>query len=458
MANPALYHFLMRIRPFTGRYVLLLICIAAFIWYAQYSRTIIMQLQDEALSVTQTYAELIRTAITERMNNEEMNVIFEEIIRKSNIPVIITDTSWTPLMWRNVVVGPFFHRQEVPTHDTGAAAVAKVRRKLAEFKNIYAPKVLYISETKTKIGYLAFGNSELIGSLSRMPYIEVGLVAAFVFFAFLGFHNIQVTERSNLWVGLAKETAHQLGTPISSLMGWIEYIKSAGSQDEPVDPEEYVKQVHTVCENMETDLSRLRKVTSRFSQIGSVPALTKCDLNAVLNDAAAYFRMRLPLLGKHIEIKLTCGGLPFIAANRHLIEWVFENLLKNSVDAITKPDGEIEITTQYLENDRVVRITHADNGKGISWEDQKKIFAPGFTTKKRGWGLGLTLAKRIVEDYHKGKIYLAFSQKDKGTVFCIDLPVGSDKRKHAKPSQDDDLKPPAPRGHDNLNSPKEINS
>jgi signal transduction histidine kinase len=442
MANPAFYHFLMRIRPFTGKYVLLLVCIAAFIWYAQYSRTIIMQLQEESLTVTQTYAELIRTAITERMNNEEMNVIFEEIIRKSNIPVIITDTSWAPLMWRNVVVGPFFHRHEVATHDTTAEAMASIRSKLAEYRQTYNPKVLYISETKTKIGYLVFGNSELIGSLSRMPYIEVGLVAAFIFFAFLGFHNIRITERSNLWVGLAKETAHQLGTPISSLMGWIEFIKSTGSQDEPLEAEEFVKQVHTVCENMETDLSRLRKVTSRFSQIGSVPALTPCDINTVLSDAAAYFRMRLPLLGKHIEIKLTCGDLPQVAANRYLIEWVFENLLKNSVDAITKPDGEIEIKTMYVESEHVVRITHSDNGKGISWDDQKKIFAPGFTTKKRGWGLGLTLAKRIVEDYHKGKIYLAFSQKDKGTVFCIDLPEGSDKQKHPKTPWLGALKPP----------------
>jgi signal transduction histidine kinase len=424
MANPAVYHFLLRIRPFTGRYVLLLVCIAAFIWYAQYTRTIIMQLQDEALSVTQTYAELIRTAITERMNNVEMNVIFEEIIRKSNIPVIITDTAWTPIMWRNVVVGQFFNRHEVPMHDTSAPAIAKIRRKMAEFRSTYTPKELYISETKTRIGYLVFGNGELIRSLSRMPYIEAGLVAAFVFFAFLGFHNIQITERSNLWVGLAKETAHQLGTPISSLMGWTEFIKTAGGQDDPLEPEEFVKQVHTVCENMETDLARLRKVTSRFSQIGSVPALSPCDLNAVVNEAAVYFRMRLPLLGKHIEINLSCGDLPRVPANSHLIEWVLENLMKNSIDAIIRPNGEIRITTEYLENSRVVRITHADNGKGISWEDQKKIFAPGFTTKKRGWGLGLTLAKRIVEDYHKGRIYLTFSQKDKGAIFCIDLPEG----------------------------------
>jgi signal transduction histidine kinase len=434
MANPILYRFLMRVRPFTGRYVLLLVCIAGFIWYAQYTRTIIMQLQEESVSVTQTYAELIRTAITERMNNQEMNVIFEEIIRKANIPVIIADTSWNPIMWRNVVVGPFFRRSEVATHDTSAAALAQIRKHMAEFKKSYSPKVLYLSETQSKLGYLVFGNSELIHSLSRMPYIETGLVAAFIFFAFLGFHNIRVTERSNLWVGLAKETAHQLGTPISSLMGWIEYIQGVTDTDEPVEPEEFVKQVHTVTENMESDLSRLRKVTSRFSQIGSVPALSPCDINAVVSDAAIYFRKRLPFLGKHIEIRLTAGALPQITANNQLIEWVFENLLKNSVDAIVKTDGLIEIKTEFVEGDRLVRITHTDNGKGISWEDQKKIFAPGYTTKKRGWGLGLTLAKRIVEDYHKGRIYLSWSQKDKGTAFCIDLPVNADKRTKKKPA------------------------
>lgn len=422
MANPVFYRFLMRIRPFTGRYVLLLVCIIAFIWYAQYSRTIIMELQVDSVSVTQTYAELIRTAITERMNNEEMNVVFEEIIRKTNIPVIITDTAWNPVMWRNIYVGTLFNRKEVLPHDTSSAAVAQVRAKIAEYKQSYMPKVLYLSETRTRLGYLVFGNSELIYSLSRMPYIEAGLVAAFIFFAFLGFHNIRVTERSNLWVGLAKETAHQLGTPISSLMGWIEYIGSLTDTDEPIDPEDFVKQVHAVTENMGSDIVRLRKVTSRFSQIGSIPALVPCDINAVLNEAAVYFRTRLPFLGKHIEIRLTAGTLPQINANKQLVEWVFENLL-NSVDAIIKSDGLIEIKTEYLESEHIIRVSHSDNGKGISWEDQKKIFAPGFTTKKRGWGLGLTLAKRIVEDYHKGRIYLAWTQKDKGTSFCIDLPA-----------------------------------
>lgn len=423
MINPFLYRFFLRIRPFLARYIVLLACIAGFIWYAQYTRTIIKQLQGEAVTVTQTYAELIRVAITERMNNEEMNVIFEEIIRKSDIPVIITDTAWTPIMWRNITDGPFFNRREFEDHDTSAQAFEKIKLKMAEYEKTYDPKELTISETGTRIGYLVFGNSDLIHSLSFMPFIEVGIIAVFIFFAFMGFHNIRVTERSNLWVGLAKETAHQLGTPISSLMGWIEVLRSTDSQDEPLEPEEFVKQVYTITGTMETDISRLRKVTDRFSQIGSMPDFVPCDINAIVNDAVAYFRNRLPLLGKRIEISIEFGQLPLVDANQQLIEWVFENLFKNSVDAIVRADGRIEITTEYDESLNIVRITHGDNGKGISREDQKKIFVPGYTTKKRGWGLGLTLVKRIIEDYHNGRIYLIASQKEKGAVFCVELPV-----------------------------------
>jgi signal transduction histidine kinase len=266
-------------------------------------------------------------------------------------------------------------------------------------------------------------NSDLIINLSRIPFYEFTLVALFLFLVYQGFRSVRITERSNLWVGLAKETAHQLGTPISSLMGWIEFIKSLGDVERPLEPEEYVNQVQKVCDNMNSDLSRLRKVTSRFSQIGSIPALSPGNINAILQDAMAYFQMRLPLLGKRIEIKSNFSELPKVLVNKELLEWVFENLFKNSVDAIIKNDGFIEIRTEFVACDKIVRIFHGDNGKGISWEDQKKIFAPGFTTKKRGWGLGLTLAKRIIEDYHQGRIYVNWSQKEKGTVFCIDLPV-----------------------------------
>jgi len=190
-------------------------------------------------------------------------------------------------------------------------------------------------------------------------------------------------------------------------------------------PAEAIGQIERICSDMDSDLSRLRKISSRFSHIGSVPVLMQCDINIVLSDCLDYFKVRLPLLRRKIDIGQHFGVLPLINANCELLEWVFENLLKNSVDAIQHESGKIDITTEFLEKEQVVRVYHSDNGKGITWEAHKKIFSPGFTTKKRGWGLGLTLAKRIIEDYHQGKIFVHWSRKNKGTIFCIDLPLNA---------------------------------
>jgi signal transduction histidine kinase len=206
-------------------------------------------------------------------------------------------------------------------------------------------------------------------------------------------------------------------------MGWVEYMRTYEDADPPIDAHVIVGQLQRICNDMDNDLKRLSKVTNRFSQIGSIPALSPCDINDVLTDVANYFKVRLPLLRKKIEIRFNFGEIPLIDVNRDLLEWVFENLLKNSIDAMNRDDGIIEIKTEYLSSDNIVRIHHIDNGKGVPKEAQKSIFAPGYTTKKRGWGLGLTLAKRIVEDYHKGKIFVNWSQKDNGTVFFIELPA-----------------------------------
>jgi signal transduction histidine kinase len=232
-----------------------------------------------------------------------------------------------------------------------------------------------------------------------------------------------ITERSNLWVGLAKETAHQLGTPISSLMGWVEYMKTIRDADDEIDPEIFINQIQDICDDMHKDLTRLQKITSRFSQIGSKPALKINNINEIIEENMKYFRTRLPLLGKRIEIRNYPCTDPNVPLNKDLIEWVLENLFKNAIDAIKKNEGIIEIKTEYIECDNILRIQHIDNGRGISWDEQKNVFTPGYTTKIRGWGLGLTLAKRIVEDYHHGRIYVSWSQRNKGTAINIDLPV-----------------------------------
>jgi len=420
----SLYDFVTRTRLLTGKYLLLFVCIVGLVWYAVFTRRVVGQIKRDAVNVTQTYAELVRTAVSQRLGDREIKDIFKEIIRNLQFPIIITDTSWTPIVWKNVTTGPFYDRESIRYDDTSAASMEVLRRRIEEFRELYPPKTVEVAESGTKMGYLVYGNSDLVRSIAWLPFVEVGLIIALIFFASLALHNIRVTERSNLWVGLAKETAHQLGTPISSLMGWVEYMLSAGDPDveEVPGPEEFREQVRGICGDMKRDLTRLRKITDRFSQIGSVPALAPCDINQVLEDAIEYFSMRLPLLGRRIEIRKQFGDIPRIPANRALMEWVFENLLKNAMDAIKRPDGMIEIRTESIDVDGVVRVYHKDNGKGVSWEEQKKVFSPGYTTKKHGWGLGLTLAKRIVEDYHNGSIYVNWSQKGQGTVFHIDLP------------------------------------
>lgn len=423
---PRLSMLFMQISPLSGGYFFLVLCIAGLIWYAVYTKYVIGRLEEDATSVTRTYAELIRAAISERMNYEEIHVIFEKIIRDSDIPIIITDTSWTPMMWKNVIVGRIGGRREIEPDDTSAAAMAALRKQMAKFRAEYEPKPLILSETNTRIGYLVYGDSMLIRSLAWIPFLEIALVTAFGIFVYLALHNIRVTERSNLWVALAKETAHQLGTPISSLMGWVEYMRSVDDPEGGLNAGEFIGQLKKICDNMENDLKRLRMITNRFSQIGSKPALAPCDINAIIEDAMKYFRSRLPLLGKRIEMRADLQPMRMAEVNRDLMEWVFENLFKNSIDAIQKDDGLIEVRTEYIDVDKIARIYCSDNGKGISWEDQKKIFSPGYTTKKRGWGLGLTLAKRIIEEYHRGRIYVHWSQKGKGTVLCIDLPVAKE--------------------------------
>lgn len=420
---PRLYVFLMKFRPFIGKYAFLLFCIVALIWYAVFTRGIIDRMQQDAVNVTRTYAELMRTAISEDMNYQQMNVIFEEIIQKSNNPIVVTDTAWRPIMWKNVAVGPFYNRHTIPPADTSYQARQQLKEKIGEYRKLYKPKPLYTGESQSKIGYLVFGNSKLVNSLKWMPILELSVVAAFIVFAYLAFHNIRVTERSNLWVGLARETAHQLGTPISSLMGWVEFMKLTSEDDDGYDPRLFLEQVQKICSDMERDLTRLRKIANRFNQIGSPPALSNADINGIIEDARQYLSMRLPLLRKKIEIRTSYGMTPQVRVNSDLLEWVLENLMKNAVDAIDSDDGLLELKTEYVEVDGIVRVQLTDNGRGIGWENQRKVFSPGYTTKKRGWGLGLTLAKRIVEDYHNGQIYVSWSQKGAGTTFCVDLPV-----------------------------------
>lgn len=260
-------------------------------------------------------------------------------------------------------------------------------------------------EITTPRGYryiLFYGNSALLDWLIIFPYVQLAVVTIFIFFAFLTFRTSKQDEQNRVWIGLAKETAHQLGTPISSLMGWLEYLRSQGVSEDAIG-------------EMSKDLTRLVKVADRFGKIGSETDLTKTNLGEVVGDCVLYFRTRIPR-----KVSLDYNGLAMapvmVMMNAALFEWVVENLMKNALDAL---QGVGNISVIISESDEWAYIDVKDTGKGIAKSSWKKIFEPGFTTKTRGWGLGLSLSKRIIEEYHGGHISVVESEIGKGTTIRI---------------------------------------
>ena len=248
-----------------------------------------------------------------------------------------------------------------------------------------------------------------------MPIVLVVVFSTILIVGFLSYRRIKTVEQASIWGGLAKETAHQLGTPISSLMGWVELSME-------LDKQQGDSKTTEIYANMQSDLTRLQRITERFGKIGSYPQQTRIDINTVIGDAVAYFQKRLPNLSKQVELRVVDRKLPEIVANADLLQWVFENLIRNSLDAIDKENGVIEIDPRLHPKEHQIVIRYRDNGQGIPRQNRNKIFRPGMTTKKHGWGLGLTLVKRIIEAYHHGQIRLVHTSSQ-GTTFEIVLPV-----------------------------------
>ena len=248
-----------------------------------------------------------------------------------------------------------------------------------------------------------------------MPIVLVAVFSTILIVGFLSYRRIKTVEQASIWGGLAKETAHQLGTPISSLMGWIELSMELNKRK----GDDAASEIYA---NMQTDLARLQRITERFGKIGSYPQRTRTNISSVINEAVAYFQKRLPNLSKQVELRVIDRDLPEIVANADLLQWVFENLIRNSLDAMDKENGIIQIDPHLHPKGHHIVILYKDNGTGISRGDRNKIFRPGMTTKEHGWGLGLTLVKRIVEAYHYGQIRL-IETSSQGTTFEIVLPV-----------------------------------
>ncbi|MCB0503991.1 MAG: HAMP domain-containing histidine kinase [Cyclobacteriaceae bacterium] len=368
-----------------------------------YTNFLVEKLQDRERSFIRLYAKTLEFTLSESVTiNQDINFISEEIIYQNNsIPMIIMDSLGVIYGARNI---------EIDSSWTRARINNKLRSMVASMKKDYPPiRIAPIDQSTGQpylVQYLYYKNSALLTQLTYYPYVQLSVIAIFGFIAYMAFNYSRVAEQNRVWVGMAKETAHQLGTPISSLMAWIEHLKT--------DPG--IKDV-TILEELDKDVHKLGLITERFSNIGSVPKLTNEDIMAEVERVIAYLR---PRISSKVEMKVRgMNEQIFAQINVALFEWVIENVCKNAVDAM---GGEGKLEINVLEgSDWRVFVDISDTGKGINPSKVKQVFNPGFTTKQRGWGLGLALAKRIIENYHKGKIYVKSTTVDHGTTFRIVL-------------------------------------
>lgn len=318
------------------------------------------------------------------------NPLLQAIINtRNNIPFIVTDdglqVKYAHLVPEHILNHPNLLREQI---DEMVAA------------NLYMEIQTWNNDTF----YIFYGESQLLKTLVYFPYIQLLVIFVFVLFGYITFRSTKQDEQNRVWIGLAKETAHQLGTPTSSLLGWLEYLRT-----QPID--------QTAVEEMNKDIIRLTKVVDRFSKIGAATPLSEGVVNELVGSSVIYFRTRVPK-----NVTILYNGLAMAQQramlNEALFEWVIENLLKNAMDALSG-FGTIDVVLSYDTN--WIYIDVKDSGKGIPKGNFKRIFDPGFTTKTRGWGLGLSLSKRIIEGYHGGKIFVLDSEIDKGTTIRIAL-------------------------------------
>ena len=369
-----------------------------------YSQRITNQLREESRETVKFYAETYTKFATE-YNAEDFSFFFEQFIRRITFPVIISTVDDMPSDWKNL---------DIDSQDKSEQALNEVHSLMIDMDELNEPIDLNYydpsSDTNIVIARFHYGDSKLITQLKWLPYVEIAMAGLFIFLGLAGFQFIRRSERQLIWAGMAKEAAHQLGTPLSSLMGWVEMLENADSE-----------RVAKLLPEMSADLQRLNKVAQRFSHIGAGGGLKPADINEVISKVVSYLEKRLPQRNKKVDLSMNLGKIPEISVNVDLLEWALENIIKNSTDAMPREDGKIEITTEFLPENKIVTITIKDNGTGIQSRYRKEIFKPGFSTKSTGWGLGLSLSKRIIEEYHGGELFLAESSMETGTTIQISL-------------------------------------
>jgi len=358
-----------------------------------YTHRLVEELREREDRQIRVFSAALDYAAT---TSENLTFINQEIIQQNySFPIIMADEQGNPIDYRNIS----FKNSRDKTD-----SMQVLKEVFLEMQKNYPPIVL--QEAAIRIYYR---NSELLTNLKYYPYIQLAVILLFGLLVYVVFNQSKLSEQNRVWAGLTKETAPQLGTPIASLMAWMDYLKNSPVWDENQE----------IIQEMDKDVTKLRVVTERFSSIGSRPVIQPENVYEIIEEGVSYLR---PRISTKVDWEIQSDSKELVALlNKPLFDWVIENVCKNAVDAM-KGKGMIRISL-FQDNDKFVGIDISDTGMGIEKMKFKKVFTPGFSSRKRGWGLGLTLSKRIVEGYHGGKIFVKQSELGKGTTFRILLPV-----------------------------------
>ncbi len=386
----------------------LMVSVVVVVGFLYYSDSLVKDLSSQERARMQIWAdatrEIIGNSSSDGGDNSSMGFLLSIIEGNNSIPVLVTDDNGNIIMHRN------FDLPEA-IDSTAPMFISDVNRRYLEGKLDKlqgSTNIIDIDMGPFGHQHLYYEDSELLKSLSFYPYVQLVVLMAFVLIVYYAVSSTKRAEQNKIWVGLSKETAHQLGTPISSLMAWISILDEAG-----VDKE--------IVHEMDKDVNRLSMIASRFSKIGSTPSMEIENINDVAMSASEYMSCRI---SNKVQFDIdTCAEALNVRISSPLMSWVIENLIKNAVDAM---DGNGTLSIKVYRDGADAGIDVTDTGKGIPKKNHRTVFNPGFTTKSRGWGLGLTLAKRIVEEYHNGEIFIKKSEVGQGSTFTVMLPLAEE--------------------------------
>lgn len=417
--------YLLRTGAFLGS---LLLVVSVFLFTQQAIR----RLTAEVQTTSRLLARFLATATWPAAHDIELQNITREVIGNLDFPVIITDQAGYPRAWRRAPVHPDLVpaasidslRDSLPLSPVIRARIERLQAEVARLDRVNPPVPMFQLYTKTPLGAVHYGEPPALALLRWMPYVTVTGVLLLLGLGFWGLASLRSAEKRTIWVGMARETAHQLGTPLSSLMGWVELLRghAEAAPPGPTVPVPRTELEETLGE-MERDVDRLNKVAQRFSRVGSAPHLQLQEVAPVVREAVQYVRRRMPHDEGRVVLRERYEEVPPINMNRELVEWALENLLVNALSALDKTQGVIEVRLERRAETETVEIVVQDNGRGMSPAEQRRAFDPGYSTKRRGWGLGLALARRVVQEYHGGRLSIRHSAPGQGTTMVMSFPT-----------------------------------